>query len=110
MNWKVSEAQKRVIAILADGTVVIAQGDPLNPHLVSVKSLAKRWYSHKASFLSIWKLFVKYMRMLSRDQAVVKVSRTLQKMQRDFIELVRAAGEERASDIHILLERFPKQL
>lgn len=106
-DLSITEAQKQVIAILNDGTIIVSKGDPLNPNIISVKSLAK-------------KLGIKIRRELAVDLDVIRKvyenadrreggterSTDAAKMQRDFIELIRQAAVERCSDIHILLQRF----
>jgi type II secretory ATPase GspE/PulE/Tfp pilus assembly ATPase PilB-like protein len=103
----VTEAQKQVAAILDNGTMIVSKGDPLNPNVVSLKTLAKR-------------MGVKIIRELTVDLDVIRKvyensdrreggeerGNDAAKMQRDFIELLRQAAVERASDIHVLLHRF----
>lgn len=106
-DLKITDNQKQVIAILGDGTVIVSKGDALNPHIVAVKSLAK-------------KMGVNIRRELAVDLDVIRKvydnaekrsggeerTNDAAKMQRDFIELIRQAAVERASDIHVLLQRF----
>ena len=104
---KISENQKQVIAIMEDGTVIVAKGDPLNPHLVSVKSLAKKSGIRVRRELAVdLEVIRKVYENAEKRQGGEERVNDAAKMQRDFIELVRSAAAERASDIHVLLERF----
>ena len=106
-DMKLTDIQKQVIAILNDGTAIVSKGDPLNPNIVAVKSLAKKMGIQIRRELAvdldvIRKVYDNAERRSGGEERVNDAA----KMQRDFIELVRQAAVERASDIHVLLQRF----
>jgi type II secretory ATPase GspE/PulE/Tfp pilus assembly ATPase PilB-like protein len=103
-----SSAQRTLIAILDNGVVICSKDDPMNAHVMAVKSVAKRQgvqfrYERYTDLDVIRKV---YEAAEGRDNANGTRQADSAQMQKEFIELVRAASETGASDIHIIVERF----
>lgn len=106
-NMTITEQQKQVIAILNDGTVIIAKGDALNPHALAVKSLARKNGIQIRRELTVdLEVIRKVYENAEKKSGAEERQNDAAKMQRDFVELVRQAAVERASDIHVMLQRF----
>lgn len=102
-----SDQQRQVIAILEDGTVIVAKGDNLNPNVVAVKAMAKKTSIMLRRELTVdLDVIRKVYENAKKREGSDERTNDAAKMQKDFIDLVKQAQMERCSDIHVIVQRF----
>jgi general secretion pathway protein E len=100
--------QRKFVAILGDGTLLFDKSNPLNAHIMSVRTLAERnnVTIHKefmVDLATIRKVYENFER-LGSGRSLVR-SDNKQKRQKEFLDLIGEAVKSGASDVHISVMR-----
>jgi type II secretory ATPase GspE/PulE/Tfp pilus assembly ATPase PilB-like protein len=106
--WAASAEERKLLCLLDDGRLLIAEGHEMNPYVLSYRARLDRLnFSHRPSLVSLDIVHRAYEGM-RRDGTGERVDHTA--MQVLAKELIAQACRERASDIHIRVKRHSTEI
>ncbi len=105
------DGQRRYVAALEDGTLLIAKAHRVTGPVSSAQALLQRSHYRPTKVLLVeMELVRKVYEAEAKRNGSVEIMRDTAQMQRAVIELVKGAARERCSDIHIIVRRFEAEV